>query len=198
VGDRLPDRARSPLKRTLRLGVGLALLVVTSGTCRARDETDFRPTSTIKDIMDSMVDPSADVIWESVATIITISGTEELAPHTDEEWKAVRRGAIRIIEATNLLLIPGRHVARPGEKAENENVELAPEEIEARLNQDRASWIALAHGLHDAGTQALRAIDAKDPPALSAAGEGLDRACENCHLKYWYPPGKAPSTISVR
>jgi hypothetical protein len=148
--------------------------------------------------MDSMVDPSADVIWESVATIITIAGTEEKAPQTDDEWKAVRRGAIRIIEATNLLLMPGRHVARPGEKAENENIELAPEEIEARLNQDHASWITLAHGLHDAGVTALHAIDAKDPPALSAAGEGLDRACENCHLKYWYPPGKAPASISVR
>lgn len=187
-----------PAKQTRRLVVSLALFAAALGACRGREAPDFRPTSTIKDIMDSMVDPSADVIWESVATIITISGTEEKAPQTDDEWKAVRRGAIRIIEATNLLLMPGRHVARPGEKAENENIELAPEEIEARLKQDRASWITLAHGLHDAGLTALHAIDAKDPPALSVAGEGLDRACENCHLKYWYPPGKAPSSISVR
>ena len=184
-------------ERTRRLVAGLALVAAAFGGCRSR-EPDFRPTSTIKDIMDSMVDPSADVIWESVATIITIDGTEEKAPRTDDEWKAVRRGAIRIIEATNLLLIPGRHVAQPGEKAENENIELAPEEIEARLNQDRASWITLAHGLHDAGMTVLHAIDAKDAPALSDAGEGLDRACENCHLKYWYPPGKAPAGISVR
>ena len=188
-----------PARRSRQLVVSLALIVAAAGACRGREpQSDFRPTSTIKDIMDSMVDPSADVIWESVATIITITGTEEKAPQTDDEWKAVRRGAIRIIEATNLLLMPGRHVARPGEKAENENIELAPEEIEARLNQDRASWIVLAHGLHDAGMNALHAIDAKDPPALSEAGEGLDRACENCHLKYWYPPGKAPSKISVR
>ena len=188
----------APAKRTRRLVVSLALLVAAFAACRGNEQPDFRPTSTIKDIMDSMVDPSADVIWESVATIITIEGIEEKAPRTDDEWKAVRRGAIRIIEATNLLQMPGRHVAGPGEKAENENIELAPEEIEARLNQDRASWIALAHGLHDAGMTALHAIDAKDPPALSAAGEGLDRACENCHLKYWYPPGKAPAGISVR
>jgi hypothetical protein len=184
-------------ERTRRLVAALALIAAAFGACRSR-EPDFRPTSTIKDIMDSMVDPSADVIWESVATIVTIEGTEEKAPRTDDEWKAVRRGAIRIIEATNLLMIPGRHVALPGEKAENENIELAPEEIEARLDADRASWITLAHGLHDAGMTALHAIEAKDPPALSAAGEGLDRACENCHLKYWYPPGKAPASISVR
>ena len=34
-----------------------------------------------------------------------------------------------------------------------------------------------------------QAIDAKDAMALSASGEGLDIACENCHLKYWYPLG---------
>jgi hypothetical protein len=190
--------ADSPAVRNRAVAAALAFFLGISAACRGKDQIEFRPTSTIKDIMDSMVDPSADVIWESVATIITITGTEEKAPQTDEEWKAVRRGAIRIIEATNLLLIPGRHVARPGEKAENENIELGPEEIEARLNQDKASWITLAHGLHDAGTEALRAIDARDPPALSTAGEGLDRACENCHLKYWYPPGKAPAKISVR
>ena len=32
--------------------------------------------------MDSMVDPVADVIWNSVATIITKEGVEERAPRT--------------------------------------------------------------------------------------------------------------------
>ena len=32
---------------------------------------EFRTTGTIKDIMDSVVDPSADYLWESVATIVT-------------------------------------------------------------------------------------------------------------------------------
>ena len=190
----------------MRILAAAASIVLASLTVTAQSRQSAPPADAKKIVfemqdalgMDSMVDPSADVIWESVATIITIAGTEEKAPQTDDEWKAVRRGAIRIIEATNLLLMTGRHVARPGEKAENENIELAPEEIEARLTQDRASWITLAHGLHDAGMTALHAIDAKDPPALSVAGEGLDRACENCHLKYWYPPGKAPSSISVR
>jgi hypothetical protein len=34
----------------------------------------FRPTATVKDIMTSIVDPSADVLWNSVATIVTATG----------------------------------------------------------------------------------------------------------------------------
>ena len=31
------------------------------------------------------------------------------------------------------------------------------------------------------------AKDKKDAEALSDAGETIDEACEQCHLKYWYP-----------
>jgi len=149
---------------------------------------EFRTTATIKDIMDSVVDPSADYLWESVATIVTKKGTEERRPRTDMEWKEVRRRAIALIEATNLLIMDGRQVARPGEKSENPGIELGPEEIKGIIDSDRASFIKFAHGLHDAGLKALAAIDKKDPDELSNSGETIDEACEQCHLKYWYPP----------
>jgi len=165
---------------------GVSLFLVAA--CQARQpQTEYRPTATIKDIMDSLVDPSADVLWDSVATVVTKAGTEERAPRTDEEWKNVHRNAVRLVEATNLLLIPGRHVAKPGEKSENPGIELGPEEIETVINQDRAAFINFAHGLHDAAVPALKAIEAKDVQGLSDAGEKIDTACENCHLKYWYP-----------
>jgi hypothetical protein len=148
---------------------------------------EFRTTATIKDIMDSVVDPSADYLWESVATIVTKKGTEERRPRTDEDWKQVRRRAIAMIEGTNLLIMDGRLVAKPGEKSENPGIELGPEEIKAVIDSDRASFIKFAHGLHDAGVKALAAIDKKDADALSDAGETIDEACEQCHLKYWYP-----------
>jgi hypothetical protein len=174
--------------------VVLGAVLIGLVACRASEPpAEYRPTATIKDIMDSTVDPSADVIWESVAIIISATGTEEKAPHTDEEWKSVRRAAIRIIEATNLIQIPGRRVARPGEKSENPKIELGPDEIEQLIAQDPRSFVALAHRLHDAGTAALTAIDARDASALLTAGERLDTACENCHLKYWYPPGHVPT-----
>jgi hypothetical protein len=148
---------------------------------------EFRTTATIKDIMDSVVDPSSDYLWDSVATIVTKKGTEERRPRTDEDWKQVRRRAIAMIEATNLLIMDGRLVAKAGEKSENPGIELGPDEIKAVIDSDRASFIKFAHGLHDAGMKALAAIDKKDADALSDAGETIDEACEQCHLKYWYP-----------
>jgi len=176
-------------------GAGAALLVATA--CSAPNSeapaavpntaAEFRPTGTIKDIMDSVVDPSSDYLWDSVATIVTRAGTEERRPRTPEEWKEVRRRAIALIEGTNLLIMDGRLVAKPGEVSENPGIELGPEEIKAVIDADRPTFIKLAHGLHDAGMKALAAIDRKDADGLSDAGETIDEACEQCHLKYWYP-----------
>ena len=68
---------------------------------------------------------------------------------------------------------------------------MPPEEIETRINQDRVAWTNLAHGLHDAGSEALKAINAKNVQGLSDAGEHIDMACESCHQKYWYPSDAA-------
>jgi hypothetical protein len=150
-------------------------------------QPQFRLNATIKDIMDALVDPSADYIWDAVATTITAKGREEKYPRTDEEWKEVRRRAIQLMEGANLLLIPGRHVARPGEKADDPRVALPPDRIEALINEDRASFSKLADALYDSVLPALEAIEAKDKDRLLDAGDAIDRACENCHVKYWYP-----------
>jgi hypothetical protein len=172
------------------LAVSVSVFAVAACNRARQPEQTLRPTATIKDIMDSLVDPSADALWDSVATIVSAAGTEERAPKTDEEWTNVRRHAVRLIEATNLLLMEGRHVAKTGEKAENPEVELGPEQIQALIDSDRASWVTLAHGLYDAAVPAFKAIEAKNAQGLLDAGEGIDTACENCHLKYWYPPTK--------
>ena len=152
----------------------------------------FRPTATVQDIMDSMVDPNADVLWESVATIVNAKGIDERQPRTDDEWKAVRRAAVTLLEATNLLLID-RQVAKPGVKSENPGIELGPEEIDAIRKKDPDAWVKYAHGLYDTVIPALKAIDAKDPMGLQNAGADIDVACENCHQHYWYPNDKKPS-----
>ena len=38
---------------------------------------------------------------------------------------------------------------------------------------------------------ALKAAQAKNSQAVFDSGEGLDAACENCHLEFWYPNEKA-------
>jgi len=160
--------------------------LLSAAACARPSSPEFQPTATVKDIMDSVVDPSADAIWDSVEIIATLEGIEEKAPKTDEDWKNLRRHAISLLEASNLLLVPGRHVARPGEKAEDERVDLKPEEIEARVKDDPGAWTTGAHGLHAATLESLKAIEARDAKALLNAGDVLDQACETCHRRYWY------------
>jgi hypothetical protein len=182
------------MRRFLWLFLLSASVFVAVACNRTREpQPTFRPTATIKDIMDSIVDPSADGLWESVATIVSAAGTEERRPRTDEDWATVRNHAVRLVEASNLLLIEGRRVAADTHKSEFPGIELEPAQIQELIDKDRATWVKLAGALHDAAMPALKAIEAKNAEGLLDAGEGIDVACENCHLKYWYPGQGTPA-----
>ena len=167
----------------------IAGLLVMAGACSRAEPpaTDLVQSATIKDIMDSMVDPSADFLFESVAEIADEKGITQKAPQTDEEWKQVRRHAFVLLEAPNLLVMEGRRVAQPHERSENPQVELQPEVIQKLVDDDRPSFVRRARKLQDAAAMALKAVDGKDKTALFHAIESIDRACESCHLRYWYP-----------
>jgi hypothetical protein len=175
-----------------------AVSVALAGACGGREAPQestaaFRPTATIKDIMTSIIDPESDVLWNAVATVVSATGTEERRPSTEEEWTALRRSAIQLVEATNLLLVPGRQVARPGEKSENPKVELEPPAIQRLIADDPAGWAKLVGNLHAAAAPALKAIDERNADDLFVAGGHLEDACEACHQRYWYPPGHSPA-----
>lgn len=183
---------RARVSSCLPLFSALGCILFFGSCAKPKPDAEYRPTTTIRDLMDGIVDPAADTIWNSVSTTITKKGQQEKAPHTDEEWGTVRHSAIALLEASNLLQIPGRHVAAPGQRNE-QGIELQPEEIEKLINQDRRTWITLAHGLHDAATQALDAAVAKDPAKVLESGDAIDNACEHCHQRYWYPhPPQSP------
>jgi hypothetical protein len=177
-------------------GAAAAVLVVVTACSSSKPapaaETGpaFRVTGTVKEIMESLVDPNADVLWEAVSTTVNVEGVHEKMPRSDEDWQGVRRSAVALAEATNLLLIDGRKMAPLGHKSEYPGYELEPEEMEKLVNADRASWVRYAHSLHDQAMVALKAIDAKSVQGLMDAGEGIDEACENCHKHYWYPDQK--------
>lgn len=168
---------------------GVSVLINT--TCSAPKEQapapEFTATATIKDLMLGVVDPSADVVWNAVHSTVGDLGVLDVKPQNDEEWANVRYGAIRLVEATNLLMIPGRRVARPGEKSEAPGIELEPDEMDKLIAEDRPGWNKRALALRAAALEALQAIDAKDPDKVFIIGEHIEAACENCHLKYWYP-----------
>ena len=126
-------------------------------------------------------------MFESVVEIADANGITHKAPHTDEEWEEVRRRAIILLEAPNLLIMEGRRVAKPGERSKNPQVELQPEQIQTLVDSDRPSFVRRARRLQDAAALALKAVEAKDTDALFHSLDSIDKACENCHLHYWYP-----------
>ena len=164
----------------------------TEPTPKVAAAPEYAATATIKDIMKSFVDPSADVVWNAVHSVVGPKGIQEVMPKTDEEWEETRAGAIRLVEATNLLLMPGRHVAGPGEKSEAPEAELEPEQMEVLINQDRQAWNKRVKDLHDVAAEVLRAIDKRDTDAIFEIGERIDEKCEACHTHYWYPNQKLP------
>ncbi len=128
--------------------------------CAEPEGPPFKPMVDVKQLMVSIVDPAADVLWDSVGTIISEEGVDEWYPKTDEEWAEVRNSAIVIMESGNLLMI--------GERA-----------------RDREAWMQMSRQLVDAGAAALAAAESRDPDAVFAVGETVYFACDRCHGLYW-------------
>ena len=163
----------------------------------AEPTIEFNTNFTIREIMQSMVEPKADTLWNAVSTEVTAKGPQTKAPKNEEEWAHVRHEAVTLSEAMNLILMSGRKVAKPGDQPKDPKVELTPDQIEKLIGEDRASFAKMAKALQDSVAVAIKAIDAKDSEGLSNAGGGIDTACETCHKKYWYPnedKAAAPAT----
>lgn len=159
---------------------------------------DYELVGTVHDIMEGIVDPASDVIFDAVATDITAAGVNEKRPQTDEEWARVEGNALMLAEAGNLLKMPGRKAASPGDQTKSEGPdapELTPEEIQAKIDGDRAKWVGYATNLQDQARKTFEAARRKDAEGVFALGEDIDMACEECHLEYWYPNDKAARAL---
>jgi hypothetical protein len=152
--------------------------------------TDGQVLSTIKDLMESIIDTSADVLWGAVGTVVDKEGIHEAFPKTPEEWLEVRHAAVRMIEGGNLLMMPGREAAPAGTKSEAPGVELEPAQITPLINKDRKSFDAFAGALQALGLEALRASDAQNTALLLDIGARMETVCEGCHQTFWYPSAK--------
>ena len=181
----------------------LVLAVLVTGTVAtwrgtrqaAASEAIMMRVGTVKEIMEGIVDPSADVVWESVATHFTTTGVETRAPKTDDEWATVQHSALMLAEAANLLKMRGREIARPADansKSGPDAPELTPAEIQVKVNRDWSLWIAHANRLQETAIKAWGITNARDVNGIVEVGDAIDKACESCHLEYWYPDLKKP------
>ena len=119
----------------------------------------FKLTGDVKHIMQWVLDPAVDGVWDSSGSIITAAGTKQLEPTTDEGWLAVEHSAAVVAASGNLLLMPGRAV-------------------------DDEGWKNISLGLIEAGMQAQAAAKAQDAEALFEAGAQIYRVCKACHSVY--------------
>jgi hypothetical protein len=171
-----------------------ALGVIALSAASSQAAKDRQVYSSVKDVMESMIDPSADTLWGAAGTIIDKQGTQDLSPKTQEQWLDVRRAAVRIIEGANLLMMPGREAAPAGTKSEAPGVELEPAEITVLIKKKRKSFDAFAKALQALGLEALQASEAKNVPLLEDIGGRMEDVCESCHQTFWYPQAKQAST----
>jgi len=152
----------------------------------------FTPVLSVKELMEHIVDPVADWIFDAAVIDVSEKGTVETLPLTDEDWTRVERGAMILAESANLLKMP-RTMVPPGDeslKKESGGPELTPAEIEAKIKKDPNLWAKHADGLRQVAIESLAVIKSRDAQALFDVGDRIDKACESCHLEYWYPGDK--------
>ena len=133
--------------------------MVAAACSSAPQPPPFKPVVDTKLLMQSVIDPNADLVWDAVKTIDTAKGTEEIRPRTDEQWAAVRNAAVTVAESGNLLMMVPR--AKNG-----------------------GEWMQRAQEMIKAGEEAMRAADSKNAEKLFTVGGDLYDSCSNCHREY--------------
>lgn len=123
------------------------------------DAPSAPPVATIKQIMNAIVLPNANVIYNAVGTTIDGTKVEETVPKNDKEWAAVSDSAAAIVESGNMLLVGDRLI-------------------------DKREWLSYTQRFIAAGKAALAAANAKKPDGVLAAGGDLNETCDACHEKY--------------
>jgi hypothetical protein len=119
----------------------------------------LRSASSVGEIMQTMVDPSARLIWGSVATSVTAAGIEEKYPRSEKEWNELKQAAGLLTEAGNRL------------------------KKESRA-EGNSQWMRWSQALLDAAAETRTAVDAKRPDHILAAGEKIYNTCVGCHGRY--------------
>ena len=140
------------------VATGVMAMALLGSGCRQTSASlpEFRPVATVDQVMDSIVIPSSQVIFDAV---VYENGELTSSPKTDDDWFSVQMQAYAVAEAGNLLLMPPRA-------------------------KDSADWVTMSRALTDAAVEVTKAAEAKDIERTLSTGSNLYRACVNCHEKY--------------
>lgn len=134
--------------------------------------TEYDVATPLEEVMEHVIDPSAKQFWRHSGTVIDAEGEHSLVPTTEEAWNDAENGAMTVIQASNLLLIPERR-------------------------RDDGDWVnyvkAMNGAAHEAfkATQAAREVWTRTGSAngdeMFETGAALYQTCLTCHEKYVNP-----------
>ena len=152
----------------MRVGVWMLLFgsVLVTGCAGepAPPESPFRPVADVGQLMRTIIDPAADVVWDSVGTIVTEEDgeivTDSWQPESDEERAAVVSGAMMLTESANLLMMDGRA-------------------------RDQDTWMQMSQGMVAAGMLAVEAAESQNVDAIYEVSATVYNSCDSCHQLYW-------------
>ncbi|MFT4886577.1 MAG: hypothetical protein ACJAY7_001117 [Pseudohongiellaceae bacterium] len=119
----------------------------------------FNTTLTVQEVMALVLEPASDTLWSSGGWVLDASGYEELYPTTEEGWAFVRAQAAVVVEAGNMLALPGRA-------------------------EDNDAWMIYSEGLSEAGLNAMAAAQSQNKEDFFQAGAKLYSVCTACHQAY--------------
>lgn len=145
----------------LQISLSLSLSICVLASCAEPKQAPVGPFEIVTDLhqtMELIIDPAADIIWNSAGSIITKAGEEDLAPSTPAGWLAVEAAAAVLAESGNLLILPDRSRG--------------------------AEWNSFANQLTGSARAAMTAARQKDADALFNAGASIYDVCAACHNHY--------------
>ncbi len=148
------------------------------------------PTTTLQQFMEDKVNPAGEFLFHSVEQVSDAKGQSFRAPQTAEEWKKVSDSLAVLQNAPELLTARGLKAAPPGFKSEHPGIESPPEWIQKTIDSHRDDFDKRAQRLKTAAAKAAEAAEAHDAKTLFRSFDGIDKACESCHLHYFYPGDK--------
>ena len=146
---------RSGFRVLVALVVTVALSACTRSTA-PEGQPPYKPVASINQIMDSIVIPSSQAIFDAV---VYSNGELVAAPKGDDQWHALEMHALAVAEAANLLMMAPRA-------------------------KDNGEWMKMAAAMNEQAVVTARAAEKKDLDGLLKAGSDLYNSCTACHEKY--------------
>ncbi|MBL8771708.1 MAG: hypothetical protein JNK30_10035 [Phenylobacterium sp.] len=124
----------------------------------------FNTEIPMNEFMGHFVDPAAFMIWKNSGTMVDEKGEHSLYPTTDEGWDVLVTGATMLVEAGNVLQMPGRT--------------RAPE----------ADWNKYSRMLSERAMLARAAAEKHDEKAVFDEGGRIYEVCVACHEQFVIEP----------